>query len=167
MNIINREIYKVLTTKVENVKPEQHEFMERLGYQIVTDDDDSIQGYITLLNPKTNRRLCISKDSSGPTGLFSPWRRIVLGIHNIKKVDFEGYLNKPTKPCVPRAKTRIDLYKEARWNLRWERNDLNDLTLKSRDLELELEKIEGRIERTQQRIAKAEATIAMLMKGGK
>ena len=79
-------IKRVLKVKAENfeevkngagVKAEAIEAVEYEGFVILTDDDWSEQGYVTIKNEETDKSLVISKDKRGRTRIFDGYWGLV------------------------------------------------------------------------------------------
>ena len=59
------------------VKAEAIEAVEYEGFVILTDDDNSEQGYVTIKNEETDKSLVISKDRRGRTRIFDGYWGLV------------------------------------------------------------------------------------------
>ena len=100
--MMNEMIKRVLKVKAENfedvkngtgVKAEAIEVVEREGFVILTDDDNSEQGYVTIKNEETDKSLVISKDRRGRTRIFDGFWGLVDSDERFNRIikDFDAY----------------------------------------------------------------------------
>lgn len=166
---INEMIYKTLITKMTK-EPKYRKELEALGLEIVANNWSDCYNYWLVRNPATRRELVINKDYDNKKNIFNPYRSIVKEGHDIKKIDFLGYLNCNRPPYNERFPKRSK-YKEWREELvqgkRWipyHEKEIQKLQRKKKSIDNEIQYNERNILQYQMKINKIRENINKLKK---
>lgn len=151
---INEMIYKTLTTKMTK-EPKYRKELEALGLEIVINDWSDCYNYWLVRNPATGRELVINKDYSNRKNIFNPYNSIIEEGHDIKKINFFGYLN-CDRPSLSERLPKESKYKKWRVKLRSNKRyilnckkDIQGLQEKKRKLDETIQYYEERLSQYQ------------------
>lgn len=131
--------------------------------------DWSQQDYYELVNIKTNKRLVISLDRAGNSGVFNPYSLIV-PIKRLPFFDIEGYLNKPLNKgfesrWVPDGLKRTPKIQAYLKNKEAIRNEMTFIKCREQDIcnmEKQVQALQAKIAQSHQSISASQKKIMEL-----
>ena len=131
MNKIILSVLRIKAENLDNLSVAKQADLDTVKMKFTVEDrGDSEQGYVSIINEKTERSLVISKDRMGATFFFDGWKRVSAhGSYRslCKTFDFYGYLMSEKTERESVEPSAVETYKRAKEELEFAEKRIREI----------------------------------------